>query len=477
MKNIKAVRLENFQSHLDTYVEFNEGLNVIVGQSDSGKTAILRGIRWALYNQPRGTDFIRVSGDFVRVTVLFENETVIIRERTGSKNRYTIRKPGQEELVLEGFGFHVPVEVMEAHGMGHMRIDQDHELMIHLSQQLDGPFLLEQTSSIRAKTLGRISGAHFLDMAIRDTTKDLSQLNLRMKQEQSEIDKLKEELEPYHTLDQLKSKLLKSELKIEKLKSLIKQKEKLEQVKKQWLQIIVEEKLAIAKKQLVNGVDSWEHKINQLQIMVQQFVLLEQKCRRNKELLHAIYICQKWIKKTEHIELASRKLNEAAENLDQLKRLRILSSYLKELQSSTQLENKKIEKSAFIHTVNLNTLEVLSQKRELQQSLISAKERITQNRNQTLQVEKFYRKLPDVKEILRKQECIESASERFFRIQSIQAKLKDYQMRIHEGKRYMENQALEQEKAEQELQKQLLAAGTCPTCGQAICKHETIEKG
>ncbi|WP_035425703.1 AAA family ATPase, partial [Halalkalibacterium ligniniphilum] len=64
MNTINTVRLENFQSHLDTSIDFSTGLNVIVGQSDSGKTSILRAIRWVLYNQPRGTDFMRVGADF-----------------------------------------------------------------------------------------------------------------------------------------------------------------------------------------------------------------------------------------------------------------------------------------------------------------------------------------------------------------------------------------------------------------------------
>ncbi|GAF15365.1 DNA double-strand break repair Rad50 ATPase [Bacillus sp. JCM 19045] len=96
--------MENFQSHQDTSIQFDQGLNVIVGQSDSGKTAVLRGLRWALFNLPRGTDFLKVGADFVRVTVTLTNGTKIVRERTSSKNRYKIQALEQDELVLEGFG-------------------------------------------------------------------------------------------------------------------------------------------------------------------------------------------------------------------------------------------------------------------------------------------------------------------------------------------------------------------------------------
>lgn len=104
MNNILDVRLENFQSHLDSQFTFADGLNVLIGQSDSGKTAVIRGIRWALFNQPRGTDFIRAGSDFVRVTIQFESGDRLIRERTASKNRYMIKKNGQEQQVFESFG-------------------------------------------------------------------------------------------------------------------------------------------------------------------------------------------------------------------------------------------------------------------------------------------------------------------------------------------------------------------------------------
>jgi exonuclease SbcC len=57
---IKKLSLRNFQSHRETDLEFSPGLNIIVGPSDQGKSAIIRALRWLFYNEPRGTGFIRV---------------------------------------------------------------------------------------------------------------------------------------------------------------------------------------------------------------------------------------------------------------------------------------------------------------------------------------------------------------------------------------------------------------------------------
>ena len=70
MKAIKRVIIEDFQSHRYTELELAPGFNVIVGPSDQGKTAILRAIRWVIYNDRRGTDFIRVGASKARVTLV-----------------------------------------------------------------------------------------------------------------------------------------------------------------------------------------------------------------------------------------------------------------------------------------------------------------------------------------------------------------------------------------------------------------------
>jgi exonuclease SbcC len=56
---IDHVAIKNFQSHKNTNIDFQRnGVNVIVGTSDQGKSAILRAILWAVNNRPMGTDDI-----------------------------------------------------------------------------------------------------------------------------------------------------------------------------------------------------------------------------------------------------------------------------------------------------------------------------------------------------------------------------------------------------------------------------------
>jgi len=57
MSLIRSLEIENFQSHELTKLDLHKGLNVIVGPSDQGKSALIRALRWLCYNEPKGTDF------------------------------------------------------------------------------------------------------------------------------------------------------------------------------------------------------------------------------------------------------------------------------------------------------------------------------------------------------------------------------------------------------------------------------------
>ena len=53
----KGLEIENFESHKDTQIDFDNGVNAIIGTSDSGKSSIRRAIEWAIHNRPQGFGF------------------------------------------------------------------------------------------------------------------------------------------------------------------------------------------------------------------------------------------------------------------------------------------------------------------------------------------------------------------------------------------------------------------------------------
>ena len=166
MKYIKQVTLENFQSHKHSILEFDEKLNVIVGSSDSGKSAIIRGIKWVLYNEPYGDYFIRENENQCSVTLKFNDNTVLKRYRSKSKNQYLLIKNNGEEMIFEGFGSNIPEEIIDEISIKKIYLDSSEYNSINLGEQLESP-LLSEKSSTRASAIGRLVGVNIVDDALR----------------------------------------------------------------------------------------------------------------------------------------------------------------------------------------------------------------------------------------------------------------------------------------------------------------------
>lgn len=177
-KYITSVTLKNFQAHKDTTVQFDKGLNIIVGESNNGKTSILRGILWAIDNQPLGNDFIMAGENDCSVTINFSDGTYIKRGRTVKNTgyyeiRYIDDNGKYIDQTYRGFTNAVPVEVANVHQMPKVNITKDIETHLNVLSQLDGPFLLTESPLVKASAIGRITGTHVIDAAIKESNKTI----------------------------------------------------------------------------------------------------------------------------------------------------------------------------------------------------------------------------------------------------------------------------------------------------------------
>jgi exonuclease SbcC len=204
---IDSLTLENFQSHKKTTINpAGPGqLTVIVGPSDSGKTSVIRGLKWLAFNSPQGGDFIRVGTQQASVTAIMENSERVIRTRSrGGVNRYTLESiERQKPQVYESFGTGVPLEIQQALEMAPISIG-DMEFNLNLSEQLDGPFLGNSTpATARAKVLGKLSGVEEVDHAGKTLGTDLYRKHREVEGIQNQIKYYTEKIGEYAYLDKL----------------------------------------------------------------------------------------------------------------------------------------------------------------------------------------------------------------------------------------------------------------------------------
>lgn len=176
---VKSIDIENFQSHEKTHVDFSDGLNIIIGESNNGKTSILRAMDWVVDNQPLGTDFIMTGKKYCKVRITYDNDTFIERYRTLKDTGYYhvgyIDSNGQETYIeYKGFTNNVPVEVMNAHQMPKISVTKNIETHLNKISQLERPFLITENTNEKAAAIGRITGTNVVDVAIKNVTSDIA---------------------------------------------------------------------------------------------------------------------------------------------------------------------------------------------------------------------------------------------------------------------------------------------------------------
>ena len=152
---IKMLKLKKYQAHDDTTLMFKPGVNAIIGSSDKGKSSILRGLRWLVFNRPSGFSFRShwASGkDVTEVELLTSEGVTITRVRDEYQNAYTASNiDGKLEAVRTG----VPEEITKILGLDEL----------NLQRQGDKPFLLDETPGEVARILNSVAGLEGIDEA------------------------------------------------------------------------------------------------------------------------------------------------------------------------------------------------------------------------------------------------------------------------------------------------------------------------
>lgn len=343
MKYLKTIILENFQSHKYTIINFDEGLNVIVGPSDTGKSAIIRAIKWALYNEPSGDYFIRKGEKAAAVTLIFNDNTKIKRYRSNSKNQYILYDNLGEEIKYEGFGLGVPKEIIEKIGIEKIYLDSEETNSINLGEQLEGAFLLSEKSSTRASAIGRLIGVNIIDDSLKDTLKDLRNFSIEKKNKDLDIASIGEELKTFDYLEGLNIRLNKLEKIKEKIKFKEKNKEILIKLNLKYIKFRKELKILEFYLEKLDGIDYLEKIINQIELLNRDNKYYNMTKDKIKSYRYKIHNNKLLIKKLNGI----KRISEIENNLVKKIELKNKLSKIKIKSKSLNLELKRLDENLY----------------------------------------------------------------------------------------------------------------------------------
>ncbi len=471
---IKSLLIENFQSHKATKIEPAPAgqLTVITGPSDSGKTAILRALRWLYYNTPQGTDFIRVGAREATVVLTLADGTMVIRNRSrGSKNSYEIEPPGSEKQTFAGFGVNVPLEVQQATGVRPVQIG-DLELNLNLAEQLDGPFLGKSISAgARAKVLGKLAGTEEVDYAGKQLAADLHRRCQDEKRLAAEIAGLEEQIREFDYLPAMKARIEAIEALVSRAKAAAELRDKLAAYQERLYQCedtISQARMIIFRwrgleeaENILAGAEMTAARTDILRRLASRLAAAENGITASQEVL------QKWAG-LEKAEAAMTNASEAAARKDVLQRMTSrLAIATADIIASQQILQRwcGLDEGAAAALRAAELYERYTQLGSLRQKLITVAKEIA----------RAVLILDGWKNIDAATSCIEAAETGLIcrkQVISLAAKLD----RINKNIETARQQAVLHENRVAELEgayfDALLAAGRCPTCGQEITNQQ-----
>lgn len=288
---LTKVEIENYQSHKKTVLEFIPGTNVIIGETDAGKSVILRAIRWVAENRPLGDGFRSEWGGDTKVTLHTSEGNVIERIRTASRNEYIVNG-----MVLEAFGAAVPEEVINV-----LQLDS-----ANIQTQRDGPFLLAATPGEAARLLNKAASIDDIDRTISELKKSQNKLDSNIKHYRSQLLESNQQMEQYSDIPIIENKL--------------KSAEELEKIREEKARALKNLKQAVSSAEKIGGqLKKMEH----VPELFQKCIAIEKQLSsyRNRRSLHEkrseavrrLRELQDLLNSTEYVEHAISILKEAEE--------------------------------------------------------------------------------------------------------------------------------------------------------------------
>jgi DNA repair protein SbcC/Rad50 len=184
---IKSLKIRNFESWENAEINFHPGINILVGESDKGKSGIIRALKLAFQNRPQGfnyrSDFLEDKKAMTSVETVLINEnstdTVIRQRNLSGTNEYLLNgKP------LVALRTDVPTEISEVTKMSEINIQGQHP-----TEQY---FLLSERPGYVAKEFNKVSNLEVMDDAISEINSQVRTAKAEEKVIQKEIDTKKQ---------------------------------------------------------------------------------------------------------------------------------------------------------------------------------------------------------------------------------------------------------------------------------------------
>jgi len=169
--------LTNFQKHKEKQVKLDPLVTTIIGPSDTGKSSIIRALRWAALNKPAGDSFIRKGAKGATVAVEIDEQRIVRGRGTGG-NMYFL---GDEEFKAFGNGLPQPIQ-------DHLNLED-----FNFQGQHDPPYWFCLSSGQVSRELNRIVNLDKIDSILKKIQMMKTRASMAMSVAAERLEKAREE--------------------------------------------------------------------------------------------------------------------------------------------------------------------------------------------------------------------------------------------------------------------------------------------
>ncbi len=470
MKYIQSIQLKNFQSHIDSTLNFSSGLNVIVGPSDSGKTSVIRAIKWVLYDEPQGDAVLRTGTDEVYVKIEMSDGSWIEKSRKKKKTLYVLYDIlTSKKETFQGSRGDVKQRVGAILGM---RFDEDGgKASYNLQEQLAAPFLLSDGGPTKAAAIGQLIGLDIIDEATQGTRSDITSKKQQINRILKEESRLDEILRQYEGLE-------KTEIQLNKTENL------LSRISQRQNSMERAMELSAIAEQLFSQIGDVKNDLNKYQTL-EECIKIHERIRSLSEAYHfQVQLLQKKqmlevsieknlqiLSNTEEVEKAQDKKEKLEKNLERYFGMLNFNLFMKKINREIASVEKVLSK-----TVNMEQCQTVSEmiqsKKDQWEHLKMHLCSITKIKTLWKEAVKNNEKFSAMDHSLELQKQLEDDVALYLLIKKTSEKIKDIHSRLTKGHRYLSERNEDIRSKTLEYRQLWSSEKRCPTCHRPLSEHE-----
>lgn len=202
-RKIKTIELFNFMNHVNTKIDLADGINLVTGSSDNGKSAIMRALYSVLLDK-HDSGWIRDGEKEYTVKITFVNGDTFERTK-GKKNVLSMTPYGGETKTAQSYGKDMPEDYKKFIGY----IPETSDGPLPFSLQKKDVFLVDKKELSLGQEISVLLQVDDLEKGATNLKKEITKFNSQTKDLQAEKQKIETDLEQFADLDR-KLELVKS---------------------------------------------------------------------------------------------------------------------------------------------------------------------------------------------------------------------------------------------------------------------------